>query len=97
MKAGQCPSGRKSKNPSDPRYGLIRLRWLVQPGEEEFIVETFAIADAMSAAIKAETGLRDEGGTITEYYLTENPTRRREDSMSIEQSKSGTDRRDQLF
>jgi len=51
----------------------------------------------VSAAINAETGLREDGGTITEYFLTEYPPRRRDDSLSLVPSKSGKDIRDQLF
>jgi hypothetical protein len=49
----------------------------------------------VTAAISAETGLRDESGTLTEYFLSEFPPRKRDDSMI--QSKSGKDIRDQLF
>jgi len=49
----------------------------------------------VTAAISAETGLRDESGTLTEYFLSEFPPRKRDDSMT--QSKSGKDIRDQLF
>jgi len=51
----------------------------------------------VSAAINPETGLREDGGTITEYFLTEYPPRRRDDSLSLVPSKSGKDIRDQLF
>jgi penicillin-binding protein 1A len=51
----------------------------------------------VAAAISPETGLREEGGTITEYFLAEYPPRRRDDSLSLVPSKSGKDIRDQLF
>ena len=44
-----------------------------------------------------ETGLREDGGTITEYFLAEYTPRRRDDSLSLVPSKSGKDIRDQLF
>ena len=51
----------------------------------------------VAAAINPDTGLREDGGTITEYFLAEYPPRRRDDSMSLVPSKSGKDIRDQLF
>src|SRR5580765_7561585 len=49
----------------------------------------------LSVPINAESGLRDDTGTITEYFLTEFPPRRRDDSFVP--SKTGKDIRDQLF
>jgi len=49
----------------------------------------------LSVPINAESGLRDDAGTITEYFLTEFPPRRRDDSFVP--SKTGKDIRDQLF
>jgi len=51
----------------------------------------------VAAAINPDTGLREEGGTITEYFLSEYQPRRRDDSLSLVPSKSGKDIRDQLF
>ena len=49
----------------------------------------------LALTINAETGLRDDSGGITEYFLAEFPPRRRDDSFVP--SKSGKDIRDQLF
>ena len=49
----------------------------------------------LALTINADTGLRDDGGGITEYFLAEFPPRRRDDSFVP--SKSGKDIRDQLF
>ncbi len=49
----------------------------------------------LALTINAETGLRDDVGGITEYFLAEFPPRRRDDSFVP--SKSGKDIRDQLF
>jgi penicillin-binding protein 1A len=53
--------------------------------------------EGSSRGVNPETGLREEGGTITEYFLSEYPPRRRDDSLSLVPSKSGKDIRDQLF
>jgi penicillin-binding protein 1A len=45
--------------------------------------------------INAETGLRDDAGTITEYFFSEFPPRRRDDSLVP--GTAGKDIRDQLF
>ncbi len=49
----------------------------------------------LAVPINAESGLRDDAGTLTEYFLTEFPPRRRDDSFVP--SKSAKDIRDQLF
>jgi penicillin-binding protein 1A len=49
----------------------------------------------LAAPINAETGLRDEAGTLTEYFFAEFPPRRRDDSLVP--GKAGKDIRDQLF
>jgi penicillin-binding protein 1A len=49
----------------------------------------------LALPINAETGLRDDAGTITEYFYSEFPPRRRDDSLVP--GKSGKDIRDQLF
>ncbi len=49
----------------------------------------------LALTINAETGLRDDVGGITEYFLAEFPPRRRDDSFVP--GKSGKDIRDQLF
>jgi penicillin-binding protein 1A len=49
----------------------------------------------LALTINADTGLRDDVGGITEYFLAEFPPRRRDDSFVP--SKSGKDIRDQLF
>jgi penicillin-binding protein 1A len=51
----------------------------------------------VAAPINPETGLREEGGALIEYFLGEYPPRRRDDSLSLVPSKSGKDIRDQLF
>ncbi len=49
----------------------------------------------LALTINADTGLRDDVGGITEYFLAEFPPRRRDDSFVP--GKSGKDIRDQLF
>jgi penicillin-binding protein 1A len=49
----------------------------------------------LAAPINAETGLRDDAGTITEYFFSEFPPRRRDDGFTP--GKPGKDIRDQLF
>ena len=49
----------------------------------------------LAVPINAETGLRDDAGTITEYFFSEFPPRRRDDSLVP--GKAGKDIRDQLF
>ena len=49
----------------------------------------------VAVPINAETGLRDDAGTITEYFFSEFPPRRRDDSLVP--GKAGKDIRDQLF
>jgi len=49
----------------------------------------------IAVTINPETGLRDEGGGITEYFFAEFPPRGRDDSMNS--GKPGKDIRDQLF
>jgi penicillin-binding protein 1A len=49
----------------------------------------------VAVPINAETGLRDDAGTITEYFFSEFPPRRRDDSLVP--GKTGKDIRDQLF
>ena len=49
----------------------------------------------LALTVNAETGLRDDAGGITEYFLSEFPPRRRDDSFVP--GKSGKDIRDQLF
>jgi penicillin-binding protein 1A len=49
----------------------------------------------LALTINADTGLREDVGGITEYFLAEFPPRRRDDSFVP--SKSGKDIRDQLF
>jgi len=49
----------------------------------------------VAVTINAETGLRDESGTITDYFFAEFPPRSRDDSLAP--GKTGKDIRDQLF
>ena len=49
----------------------------------------------IAVTINAESGLRDETGTLTEYFLAEFPPRSRDDSLAP--VKAGKDIRDQLF
>jgi len=49
----------------------------------------------VALTINAETGLREDGGGLTEYFFAEFPPRGREDTMSA--GKTGKDIRDQLF
>ena len=49
----------------------------------------------ISVTINAESGLKDEAGTLTEYFLAEFPPRGRDDSLAP--VKAGKDIRDQLF
>jgi len=49
----------------------------------------------VAVPINAETGLRDEGSGLTEYFFAEYPPRGREESLVP--GKSGKDVRDQLF
>jgi penicillin-binding protein 1A len=49
----------------------------------------------LATSINAETGLRDDAGGITEYFLAEFPPRRRDDSFVP--GKTAKDIRDQLF
>jgi penicillin-binding protein 1A len=49
----------------------------------------------LALTVNAETGLRDDAGTITEYFLAEFPPRRRDDSFVP--GKAAKDIRDQLF
>jgi len=49
----------------------------------------------VALSINAETGLREDGGGLTEYFFAEFPPRGREDTMSA--GKTGKDIRDQLF
>jgi penicillin-binding protein 1A len=49
----------------------------------------------VAVTINPETGLRDEGGGLTEYFFAEFPPRGRDDTMSS--GKPGKDIRDQLF
>ena len=49
----------------------------------------------IAATINADTGLRDDAGTITEHFFAEFPPRGRDDSLVP--TKSGKDIRDQLF
>ena len=49
----------------------------------------------IAVTINPETGLRDEGGGITEYFFAEFPPRGRDDTMTS--AKPGKDIRDQLF
>jgi len=49
----------------------------------------------LAVPINAETGLRDDAGSITEYFFSEFPPRRRDDSFVP--GKAGKDIRDQLF
>ena len=49
----------------------------------------------IAVTINAESGLRDEAGTLTEYFLAEFPPRSRDDSLAP--VKTGKDIRDQLF
>jgi penicillin-binding protein 1A len=49
----------------------------------------------VAVTINAETGLRDEGGGLTEYFFAEFPPRGRDESISP--GRAGKDIRDQLF
>lgn len=49
----------------------------------------------VALSINAETGLREDGGGLTEYFFSEFPPRGREESVSA--GKTGKDIRDQLF
>jgi len=49
----------------------------------------------VAVTINPETGLRDEGGGLTEYFFAEFPPRGREETMTS--GKPGKDIRDQLF
>jgi penicillin-binding protein 1A len=49
----------------------------------------------VALTINAETGLRDDAGTLTDYFLAEFPPRRRDDSFVP--GKAAKDIRDQLF
>jgi penicillin-binding protein 1A len=49
----------------------------------------------VAVTINPETGLRDEGGGLTEYFFAEFPPRGRDDTMGS--GKPGKDIRDQLF
>ena len=49
----------------------------------------------IAVSINAESGLREESGGLTEYFLAEFPPRSRDDSLAP--VKTGKDIRDQLF
>jgi hypothetical protein len=49
----------------------------------------------IALTINPETGLREDGGGLTEYFFSEFPPRGREESVSA--GKTGKDIRDQLF
>ena len=49
----------------------------------------------VAVPINPETGLRDDAGTMTEFFFSEFPPRRRDDSLVP--GKAGKDIRDQLF
>ena len=51
----------------------------------------------VAAKINADTGLRDDGGTITDFFFAEFPPRGRDDSFSPPSGAPGKDIRDQLF
>ena len=52
-------------------------------------------AGIVAVTVNAESGLRDEAGSVTEYFFAEFPPRGRDDSLAP--AKTGKDVRDQLF
>ena len=79
--------------PSACRVTVASHTWVFRPRCAGFAMH--AIVPSRAVPINAETGLRDDAGTITEYFFAEFPPRRRDDSLVP--GKSGKDIRDQLF